>query len=584
MLIHNRTKSFQLFDKCLFDIPHDSDLSFQLSRRLSWQFRIYCHCLFRAFSGYNVYFVTLTYDDYNLPRFEHEIGFRRFSFPCFDREDIRRFIRGIQQDLYRSFGVVDIDYIVCSEFGSHTARPHYHLLLFIPKFLVDYKGFKTDCDSLNSIEVHKLVVKHWSNIIPSSYDSKGIPLRHLKGWVLPNNAFGGVDKKGHNHKPLMVDKSKLSNVAIYVSKYCTKQLDFYSVPQFSNLYKIAKKNNDKDLKKSLDSCKPFLKVSLGFGSCIDSLVVDPANCKWASVFRYSADINERLYDGFWSPLYRKGTIKIPRYNLQRLLYDRNIVLKERIVSNDDGKVYHRYTYSTQFSDLHRSFIPYKYLRSLEDTRNKYYDFYNCHFPNESFKKNIDLLGFTSEDVDLLRSFKDNIDNLSMYKVVYQDRISPQHYYQNRFESWYSVSHSSYFVSDIVDSDDPYKWSITDKFVESIDYDEICLRSFSNDIDCVDLSLPYPLRFTGKESVYIMSKFAFSFYRLSSDVVRNPLENNIAPFDFSYYLFNNFPCFANYDRVIHLINTYNRYLSNQRLKAIFDKEKKKKEQIDFLYDN
>ncbi len=76
------------------------------------------------------YFVTLTYDDTNLPlctdnRCDRDCGFGIDSFlPTLQKRDLQLFFKRLRKS-GKSFR-----YFACGEYGDRTCRPHYHCILF----------------------------------------------------------------------------------------------------------------------------------------------------------------------------------------------------------------------------------------------------------------------------------------------------------------------------------------------------------------------------------------------------------------------------------------------------------------------
>lgn len=592
MLLLNRTKDFKVTDKCLFDVADNTTLISQLSRKNEWQFRIYAQCLMRSKQDYLIYFVTLTYSNQFLPRFTHDFEYDfRVDFPCFSRRHIRKFFRGLTQDLRKYYGVIDVDYVCCSEFGSTTARPHYHLLIMIPRFKAMYKGFLSDCDAVNSMKVHELIVKHWSEIKENQYNTAGVPLRTLRGWVLPANPFGGVDSKGHDHKSLLVDRTKLANAAIYVSKYCTKQLDFFHVPQFRTAYRLAKKLGDVDLLHELDLVKPFIKTSLHFGECINDLVTSPF-VPWAKnvFFTDSQSTFEKLYDGVWTPLYKSRPLSVPQYNKRKLLNERILVEHYRFIDYRDLSIKHKYIYATKLSSLGVKFAPYYYRRKVDETFFKINTFFSCEFPKASFS--LWLRDFDSDNYDsnmsLLSDFNDFklFRSLTIYRIVYQDRILPAARYDSPSAVYQNVDVFSFFDSvEYVDPHNCYNNFIHDRFLtDSIVTEYDTIKPFYVEFDGDNpLYCVFPaLRFHGDEDIDTMLLRAKSYYLVGSRMVHNPLVGNCTPSCFYNLLFNNMPCFHRYDDVLYIIFSYLQHVTNQKLKANAEKERKKKMQIDLVY--
>ena len=70
-------------------------------------------CMLEASCYSDNYFLTLTYDDVNLP-LDHKIV----------KSDIQDFIKNLR------YYIPGLRYFACGEYGSTTKRPHYHLILF----------------------------------------------------------------------------------------------------------------------------------------------------------------------------------------------------------------------------------------------------------------------------------------------------------------------------------------------------------------------------------------------------------------------------------------------------------------------
>lgn len=77
-----------------------------------WSIRNVCESLSHTYS----YFLTLTYDDDHVPLTDGDIPTLRFN-------DVSAFIKRL-----RNYGTCR--FFACSEYGGHTLRPHYHVLLY----------------------------------------------------------------------------------------------------------------------------------------------------------------------------------------------------------------------------------------------------------------------------------------------------------------------------------------------------------------------------------------------------------------------------------------------------------------------
>lgn len=94
----------------------------------SWGVRAYKEFLF-APAG-SVRFVTITYDDANIPVTDK-------GNKTLDSADCKQFLKSLRQNLFRKYGVT-IRFMCAGEYGSRTFRPHYHFLFYgIPSHLTN---------------------------------------------------------------------------------------------------------------------------------------------------------------------------------------------------------------------------------------------------------------------------------------------------------------------------------------------------------------------------------------------------------------------------------------------------------------
>lgn len=101
-----------------------------------WFFRGVIEFLHYKKLGGATYFVTLTYNDENLPYLSivcRSSGEVLQVVRCFSARHIRNFIKYFRMLLKKNgYEWKGMKYIVCSEFGEKKGRPHYHLLLHLP--------------------------------------------------------------------------------------------------------------------------------------------------------------------------------------------------------------------------------------------------------------------------------------------------------------------------------------------------------------------------------------------------------------------------------------------------------------------
>lgn len=117
------------------------------------------------------YFITLTYDDYNLPipeRMEIEQPMEdgtilKYNIEndgtwiegCLIPDHIEKFIKDIR-NYFNYRGIQNIRYFYCGEYGETTHRPHYHILLY---------GLPMDLSQNYSYHIDKNYKEHWKNPI-----------------------------------------------------------------------------------------------------------------------------------------------------------------------------------------------------------------------------------------------------------------------------------------------------------------------------------------------------------------------------------------------------------------------------------
>ena len=149
----------------------------------------------------HLFFGTLTYNDESLPTYNvngYNIHYAR-------TEDITLMLKRV-----RKYASYSFRYIIVSEFGSKFGRPHFHLLLSVPKV-----------DDPLTIEKHfyNLFLQHWSRNYGTSRKPIYKPLctftrRFVSGRLSTNYDFHYID-------PLYSDGG-VADVGFYVLKYMLK--------------------------------------------------------------------------------------------------------------------------------------------------------------------------------------------------------------------------------------------------------------------------------------------------------------------------------------------------------------------------
>lgn len=646
----NNTRNFTCTKPVSINIPDTSSLSWQFSQRSDMQLRIFCQMMMRVKQGYNAFFVTLTYSKKYRNYFKYTTtwydGFNdcetqtTISCPCFSRDDIHYFVRGIQKDLLRKFNVSDIDYCIASEYGkTGEYSPHYHCLFFIPKTYTLKSG---ESGSINSQKVHSLFKKWWS-VPTGTFDARGVPERELRGWILPRTPLGGYDKKGHYHNPIKIDTDKIENCvksSIYVSKYCCKQIGFYDNEKVKYVYNSILENSDSDAMKRFRRVKPFIKTSLHFGECINDIVLN-GSVDWLPQIN-SSDPCENLFNGVHTPLKPIDDFcSIPSYNKRKLIYDYELVSKEEevryphnflgrrnsTVFDDDDFFNLKDIYDFDDSQIEESYIKYKYDRKLNDFGKKYVEFeFNkkventeldfCDFRN-AVMYGKDFKDFISMYPCLYPSKTDSCDNaglivsnfqrdflnidmhaLSVYKHAYRDRLNPLHFAlwlakPDLFNDYYVENEKGeYNLFWLYDSEkvkpfrtlkyydvDKYDNRNTMRVLSKSDVDFYLDELLSDD----DETYFAYTKFYGDEDISCLVSRSLEFVLSDVDLVSSPQNSDFCPNNIpSSVFFNNFPCFANFDSILLVIESYKSFVTERSLQSTANKENRKKISKDMIY--
>lgn len=165
------------------------------SYQQQWFFRLACELECAKKRGWHIGFFTLTYNDEHLPWCHFDDHFHE-SVMCFRKDDVLRLVHRLRKYYHKEEGVVGLRYLIASEFGEHTRRPHYHgIIAFPPSIAPD--------DMLSHIE------SFWST-------SRKEGMKSL-GFVFPSEKVYASEK--------FICQSAYG-AAAYASKYCCKDLDF----------------------------------------------------------------------------------------------------------------------------------------------------------------------------------------------------------------------------------------------------------------------------------------------------------------------------------------------------------------------
>ena len=258
-----------VLDRVLY-VPCNNCIGCALDHARDWQNRLvmesmYSHCN---------YFLTLTYNDDFLP-----------SDMQLKKSDIIKFIKDLRNYYKSHFDYDGIRYYVGAEYGSKSARPHYHIILFnCPlsdedfKFLnINFKGFKflnvgksISGDKIYSVSLFSDLWKKGFNVVGSfSKATAGYVARYVnKKKLLTKDEkkelkYSGIQpefnlmSKGIGKQFLLDNFNKIldNNLSIYLNN------DLVSVDRY--FYKIVEKFGTETQKNVLEKCKVNKQITAG---------------------------------------------------------------------------------------------------------------------------------------------------------------------------------------------------------------------------------------------------------------------------------------------------------------------------------
>lgn len=168
-------------------------------------------------------FLTFTYNNYCIPT----AIYNGETFQCFNHEDVLALLRRLHK-YYRKRGI-KFKHFACSEYGSVTKRPHYHILFWLPPE-IDDKQFA------------RMARHYWTG-----FDVN-------RGFMFPSHR----DCETYNKHLIR----SFSGVSTYASKYACKDLAFYKLPIIQTIM------GDKELRQKYKNCLPRNYVSANVGISI----------------------------------------------------------------------------------------------------------------------------------------------------------------------------------------------------------------------------------------------------------------------------------------------------------------------------
>lgn len=209
-------------------------------KRVDWQIRSYYEWMEAKAKKCDSLFVTLTYNEQSIPRL--------FGHYCFNVEDIQKFHKRLRKAISKLFPDIEdaFSYIVCSEYGGETHRPHMHGNYFLHDPRITPFLFRS------------LVRKCWETREEYIRNEKGNRIKDENGHYLTKTVpFKGFVKFGSNGGVI-----NSSGAIEYVTKYVCKDPNYQEV--FGEFFQVIK-DSDGDIYDAYKQFKQFRLTSNGFG-------------------------------------------------------------------------------------------------------------------------------------------------------------------------------------------------------------------------------------------------------------------------------------------------------------------------------
>ena len=214
----------------------------------AWRFRVRTEFNALKDKGWNVGFITLTYDEKNLPKipkkcFQKEEEYKEIS--CFNKNQVRNWISEIRHYCKYHYKMVNGDnlrYFITSEYGELTHRPHYHAILAWNPKLTNKNGETCDYKTM-----HALCKHFWTY-----------------GLVGPKEYVGD-----NNCKSFEIQGDSTACLS-YVCKYVSKDISYVdkvkNITFYENPKQYEENSKERELARCYTNCTPFhlQSVSLGY--------------------------------------------------------------------------------------------------------------------------------------------------------------------------------------------------------------------------------------------------------------------------------------------------------------------------------
>lgn len=382
--IKNKSRSYERgISPDYYDVPCGKCPDCLERNRREWFVRAFFEHKRVCDLGGCTYFILLTYDDENLPRWIDEQY--NVDIPCFNPVHLRNFRANLRTRLARLLGLDksrQIRFFFASEYGHATGRSHYHCLVFVP-------------------------FHHDASIFCGTSQEKYKDGLFSKAW---KHGFVGY---GKNHSCVIESFAGIE----YAMKYIDKDslwIDKYDIKYIKDTYKLY----DRDKYILFLRCLPKHYQSTGFGSSALPL------------FLSDGSVNLEMFDGIDLTKYgyiqeKFFTFPCPRYYYNKLLTKK---VDDCMVLNKFGKEYKEHSFQLNLKSVKDSLI------SKLDVSNIKSIFSSLSSVNQKkllYKLGVKTIDDYIEEMFLCLDIPIDYDLLSVYVFVYQ-YIDPEPYFKELF--------------------------------------------------------------------------------------------------------------------------------------------------------
>ena len=219
-----------------------------------------------------IFFCTLTYDNKHLPSITTSTG---FDIKFADIRDIQNMIKRIRKD---NLFLRPFKFYFCSERGKTYGRPHFHGLIFLPKYQDDDKLFPAQIEPY----LRRVLSQQWKRNTAYCFNKRGECVSNTRSpryeplYQYHQKYVGGILYKNfdlHYVVPHSTENGS-DDVAFYVTKYLLKSSDKEIRLQQALRLNLSKEEYDEvwSLVKSKVLC------SKAFGDCTFEQLLKVTEC------------------------------------------------------------------------------------------------------------------------------------------------------------------------------------------------------------------------------------------------------------------------------------------------------------------